>query len=515
RVTVKMMSPLFPLLLLLLVPSSRSHDLAELVVTTKLGRVRGTRMPVLSGHVSAFLGIPFAEAPVGSLRFRPPQPHKPWAGELEAVRFPMNCQQYVDKSLPGFPGLEMWNPNQEMSEDCLYLNIWVPTPRPRNATVMVWIYGGGFYSGASTLDVYDGKYLAHTENIILVSMNYRVGPFGFLALPGSEEAPGNVGLLDQRLALQWVKDNIQEFGGNPKTVTLFGESAGGASVGLHLLSPGSRHLFSRAILQSGSPNCPWATVSALEARRRATQLGQLLNCQASSDRELVSCLRTREPRELIEKEWLVLPYSGLFRFPFVPVVDGTFLPDSPEAMMEAGDFKQEAAVLLGFNKDEGSFFLLYGAPGFSKDSASHISREQFVQGVRLSVPHAGPLGLDAVLLHYTDWLDQHNGVKNRDAMDDIVGDHNVICSASTPGPSVYAYLFDHRASTLAWPEWMGVLHGYEIEFVFGLPLEPRLNYTAAEQRLSRRMMRYWATFARTGGCESCVRVRVVCESDRV
>ncbi|XP_056431551.1 acetylcholinesterase [Gadus chalcogrammus] len=513
------------LLWVLLSPSALSQGDGDLVVATKAGRVRGVRLPVLErSYVTSFLGVPFAEPPTGRRRFRAPEPKRSWGGVHEANAYPAACYQFVDTSYPGFQGSEMWNPNREMNEDCLYLNVWVPSsPRPHNLTVMVWIYGGGFYSGSSSLDVYDGRYLAHSETVIVVSMNYRIGAFGFLALHGSSEAPGNVGLLDQRMALQWVQDNIHLFGGNPKQVTIFGESAGGASVGFHLLSPDSRATFTRAILQSGVPNCPWASVSASEARRRALLLAKLVGCSGGNDTELVDCLRNKPPQELIDQEWQVLPWSALFRFSFVPVVDGVVLPDAPEAMLSSGNFK-DTQILLGVNQDEGSYFLLYGAPGFSKDNESLISREDFMQGVKLSVPHANDIGLEAVVLQYTDWIDENNGLKNRDAMDDIVGDHNVICplayfahtyaqynalrsnqggipGAANTGSSqggVYLYLFDHRASNLAWPEWMGVIHGYEIEFVFGLPLERRLNYTSEEEKLSRRIMRHWANFARTG-----------------
>ncbi|KAL8176964.1 UNVERIFIED_CONTAM: hypothetical protein K2H54_040465 [Gekko kuhli] len=496
--------PLLLLLLLLPFLGAASAQSEELTVNTQTGRVRGTRVPVLDGNVAAFLGIPFAEPPVGRLRFLPPEPKKPWSGTRDTSSYQHACYQFVDKTYPGFPGIEMWNPNQEMSEDCLYLNVWAPSPRPKNATVLVWIYGGGFYSGSSSLDVYDGRFLAYTEKVLLVSISYRVGAFGFLALPDSPEAPGNVGLLDQRLALQWVQNNIHYFGGNPKMVTIFGESAGAASVGMHLLSAQSRPLFKRAILQSGAPNGPWATIGPAESRRRATHLAKLVGCQSTNDSEMVSCLRAREPQELIDKEWLVLPYDSVFRFSFVPVVDGDFFPDTPEAMLSTQDFK-ETQVLLGVVKDEGSYFLLYGAPGFSKDNDSLISREDFLSGVRIGVPHANEIAAEAVVLQYTDWQDEHNREKNREAMDDIVGDHNVICPVmhfathyAEHGNKVYAYLFDHRASNLIWPLWMGVPHGYEIEFVFGLPLNNSLNYTEEEKALSRRIMRYWANFARTG-----------------
>ncbi|XP_069502623.1 acetylcholinesterase [Ambystoma mexicanum] len=477
---------------------------SELVVTTRSGRVRGARIPVLSGHLSVFLGVPFAEPPIGKMRFRRPEPKKPWSETLDTTHYSNACYQYVDQLFPGFSGAEMWNPNREMNEDCLYLNMWVPSPRPKNATVLVWIYGGGFYSGTASLDVYDAKYLSFVENVIVVSMNYRVGPLGFLALPGSTEAPGNVGLVDQQLAMQWVQANIQFFGGNPKAITIFGESAGGASVGMHLLSPTSRSLFTRAIMQSGTPNTPWGTLTPTESRRRTTLLAKLVGCNSNNDTDLVNCLRTKHPQELIDEEWSVLPQPSVFRFAFVPLLDGDFFPDSPEAMLNLGNFK-ETEVLVGVNQNEGAYFLVYGAPGFSKDNDSLITREDFLGGIKMSVPHANDIATEAVVLQYTDWMDENNGLKNRKAMDDIVGDHNVICPVvqmaskyAEHGNKVYTYLFDHRASNLMWPKWMGVIHGYEIEFVFGLPLDRTLNYTKDEEKLSRKMMRYWSNFARYG-----------------
>ncbi|XP_015346970.1 acetylcholinesterase isoform X1 [Marmota monax] len=509
--TPSLASPLLFLLLSLLGggAGAEGREDPELLVTVRGGRLRGIRLKAPGGPVSAFLGIPFAEPPVGPRRFLPPEPKRPWTGVLDATTFQSVCYQYVDTLYPGFEGSEMWNPNRELSEDCLYLNVWTPYPRPASPTpVLVWIYGGGFYSGASSLDVYDGRFLAQVEGTVLVSMNYRVGAFGFLALPGSREAPGNVGLLDQRLALQWVQENVAAFGGDPTSVTLFGESAGAASVGMHLLSPPSRSLFHRAVLQSGAPNGPWATVGMGEARRRATLLARLVGCppggSGGNDTELVACLRTRPAQDLVDHEWHVLPQESIFRFSFVPVVDGDFLSDTPEALINAGDF-HGLQVLVGVVKDEGSYFLVYGAPGFSKDNESLISRAQFLAGVRVGVPQVSDLAAEAVVLHYTDWLHPEDPERLREAMSAVVGDHNVVCPAAqlagrlaAQGARVYAYIFEHRASTLSWPLWMGVPHGYEIEFIFGLPLDPSLNYTVQERIFAQRLMRYWTNFARTG-----------------
>lgn len=162
-------------------------------------------------------------------------------------------------------------------------------------------------------------------------------------------------------------------------------------------------------------------------------------------------------------------------------------------------------VLVGVVKDEGSYFLVYGVPGFSKDNESLISRAQFLAGVRIGVPQASDLAAEAVVLHYTDWLHPEDPAHLRDAMSAVVGDHNVVCPVAqlagrlaAQGARVYAYVFEHRASTLTWPLWMGVPHGYEIEFIFGLPLDPSLNYTMEERIFAQRLMKYWTNFARTG-----------------
>lgn len=482
----------------------KSHTEEETLVTTSSGQVRGMNLPVLSGTVTAFLGIPYAQPPVGSLRFKKPQPLNKSSEIWNATRYANSCYQNIDQTFPGFQGSEMWNPNTDLSEDCLYLNVWIPSPKPKNATVMIWIYGGGFQTGTSSLYVYDGKFLALVERVIVVSMNYRVGALGFLALPGNSEAPGNLGLFDQQLALQWVQDNIAEFGGNPESVTLFGESAGAASVGFHLLSSKSQPLFTRAILQSGSPIAPWAVMSPYEARNRTLALAKFIGCSKDIETETIKCLQSKDPQEILLNEVFVRPYHALLSVNFGPTVDGDFLTDMPETLLQYGQFKK-AQILVGVNKDEGTAFLVYGVPGFSKDNNSIINRREFQEGLKVCFPEVSEFGRESILFHYSDWLDDQRPENYREALDDAVGDYNIICPAlqftktfSDLGNDAFFYSFEHRSSKLPWPEWMGVMHGYEIEFVFGLPLERRRNYTKAEEILSRSIMKHWANFAKYG-----------------
>ena len=250
--------------------------------------------------MSAWYGVPYAQPPVGNLRFRHPRPMDGWEGTRNTLDQPNSCVQADDTMWPGFPGSAVWGVNTNKSEDCLYLNVVVPKPHPKNAAVIVWIYGGGFWSGTTTLDLYDLRAMAAEENIIMVGIQYRVGSLAFLYLD-TYDVPGNAGIFDQLMALTWVKDNIEQFGGNPNNITLMGGSAGACSVSLHLLSPLSQHLFSQAIMQSASALVPWGVISKEEGLIRGLRLAELMDCP--HDREnigrSIDCLQKANASEMV------------------------------------------------------------------------------------------------------------------------------------------------------------------------------------------------------------------------
>jgi acetylcholinesterase len=453
--------------------------------------------------VDAWLGIPYAQPPVGALRFRHPRPVEKWQGIHNATKPPNSCVQIIDTVFGDFPGATMWNPNTELSEDCLYVNVVVPHPRPKNAVVMLWIFGGGFYSGTSTLEVYDHRTLAAEENVIVVSMQYRVASMGFLYL-GTPDAPGNAGLFDQNLAMRWVRDNIHRFGGDPNRVTLFGESAGAVSVSMHLLSPLSRDLFQRAILESGSPTVPWAIVTRDEAIIRAIRLAEAVGCPHDRKKlgETVECLREKDAKVLVDNEWGTL---GICEFPFIPVVDGAFLDETPQRSMATGRFKK-TDILTGSNTEEGYYFIIYYLTELlRKEEGITVTREEFLQAVRELNPYVNGAARQAIIFEYTNWDDPDNPHSNRDALDKMVGDYHFTCNVNEfaqryaeEGNNVYMYLYSHRSKNNPWPRWTGVMHADEINYVFGEPLNPELGYLEEEKEFSRRIMRYWANFARTG-----------------
>lgn len=345
-----------------------SHD--SLVVETTSGLMRGFSRTVLDREVHVFYGVPFAKPPVGPLRFRKPLPIEPWHGILNTTTLPNSCYQERYEYFPGFEGEEMWNPNTNISEDCLYLNIWVPQKlrlrhkeSPDNVgsngmAILVWVYGGGFMSGTATLDVYDADIMAAASNAIIASIQYRIGAFGFLYLNqhfiNSEEAPGNMGLWDQALALKWLRENARVFGGDPDLITIFGESAGGSSVSLHLISPVTQGLVRRGILQSGTLNAPWSYMTGEKANEVARVLVDDCGCNSTMLQEnparVMACMRSVDAKTLSVQQWN--SYWGILGFPSAPTIDGVFLPKDPLDLVREADFK-DTEILIGNNENEG------------------------------------------------------------------------------------------------------------------------------------------------------------------
>lgn len=483
------------------------------VVSTDKGLVRGQRIHL--GHslqVDAFYGIPYAKPPIDDLRFRHPLPVDEWSDIYDATRLPNACMQLNDTTFPGFKGADVWNPNTPASEDCLYLNVWVPTKSPsQNKAVMVWIYGGSYSFGSIALDVYNAKYLAAENDIIVVSMQYRLGSLGFLSF-NDPEAPGNAGLFDQLKALEWVQTNIHNFGGNSHNVTLFGESVGAASIGIHMLSPLSTGKFHRAILQSGAPQAPWATVTKTEAVRRATELAKAFDCPISDVKLTINCLRSKNASEFPTKDFHHTIAVGITQFPFVAVIDGVLLPESPVMAFNNKHFKK-TSILIGTNVNEGSYFLPYWNKDlFPLNEKAFLSHDQFrncIENFFSYYPQypkkLNSIGTDAISFQYTPWKNPYDQALNREAIDQAVGDQNFVCPTikfaeqySLVGLPVYQYRFEHRTFNHYWPEWIGVMHGEEISYVFGEPMDPRKNYTRNEKKLSKKVMKYWSNFAKTG-----------------
>ncbi|XP_046823958.1 acetylcholinesterase-like isoform X2 [Vespa crabro] len=485
--------------------SSNPND-DPLIVQTRKGKVKGKTLTATTGkEVDAWLGIPYAQKPLGPLRFRHPRPAERWNGVLNTTTLPNSCVQILDTVFGDFSGATMWNPNTPLSEDCLYVNVVAPRPRPTNAAVMVWIFGGGFYSGTATLDVYDHKTLVSEENIILVSMQYRLASLGFLYF-GTSDVPGNAGLFDQIMALQWIRDNIGAFGGNPDNITLFGESAGAVSVSMHLLSPLSRHLFNQAIMQSGSATAPWAIISREESIVRGIRLAEAVGCPHDRNnlQEVIDCLIVKDSKDLVESEWGTL---GICEFPFVPVIDGTFLDETPQRSLASSSFKK-ANILMGSNTEEGIYFIIYYLTELFRIDGTEdvkVTREQFVNAVSELNPYVNQIGRNAIIYEYTDWLHPEDPDINRDAIDKLVGDYQFTCNVNEfagryadTDNTVYMYYYKHRSANNPWPKWTGVMHADEINYIFGEPLDSTKGYTQEEILLSKRMMKYWANFAKSG-----------------
>uniref|UniRef100_G3RK15 Carboxylic ester hydrolase n=1 Tax=Gorilla gorilla gorilla TaxID=9595 RepID=G3RK15_GORGO len=341
-------------------PGRAGHPSSPPVVDTVHGKVLG-KFVSLEGFaqpVAVFLGIPFAKPPLGPLRFTPPQPAEPWSFVKNATSYPPMCTQ--DPKAGQFLSELLTNRKENIplrvSEDCLYLNIYTPADltKKNRLPVMVWIHGGGLMVGAAS--TYDGLALAAHENVVVVTIQYRLGIWGFFST-GDEHSPGNWGHLDQLAALRWVQDNIASFGGNPGSVTIFGESAGGESVSVLVLSPLAKNLFHRAISESGV-----ALTSVLvkkgDVKPLAKQIAITAGCKTTTSAVMVHCLRQKTEEELLETtlkmKFLSLDLQGDPREsePLLgTVIDGMLLLKTPEELQAERNF-HTVPYMVGINKQE-------------------------------------------------------------------------------------------------------------------------------------------------------------------
>ena len=440
------------------------------------GQLEGEVLDAESG-LRVFRGIPFAAPPVGDLRWRPPQPAKSWQGARDATQFGAICPQLpMLAALTGekFPAT---------SEDCLYLNVWTRAKEGDSLPVMVWIHGGGLSLGWSNQQLYEGSALAR-RGVVLVSINYRLGPLGFLAHPElSKESPkgasGNYGFLDQVAALEWVQRNIEAFGGDPSQVTIFGESAGGTSVHALMASPLAKGLFHRAIAESA-----WVTETNVAHQKEASpavasaeELGVTWSKRLADDGAALSLARLREldPATMVQK-------TGQDGFQPTITVDGWFMPASSEERFTAGQ-QHDVPFMAGTNADEGTMFL---AMLPIADRQTFLTQLKELYGDQASkvadlYPSSDPKELRDQLNHYyTDtWF--------------LRGTRNMLIGMSKVSAPAYQYWFTRKNPAL--PAW-GAHHGAELGYVFNT-LEGEA-YSERDHELATTMIDYWVQFAKTG-----------------
>ena len=451
------------------------------VVSAHAGKIQGQVTP---NGVVAFKGIPYAAAPVGALRFQPPQPAKAWSGTLKALSYG-KAEVQPPNAIAGTA------PTQQ-SEDCLFLNVWAPKLDSSRRPVMVWIHGGGFKNGAGSDPLYDGANLARRGDVDVVTINYRLGPFGFLylgALGGSAYAQsGNLGLLDQIAAVKWVRDNIAAFGGDPSNVTIFGESAGGMSVCALLGMPGSKGLFRHAIAESGAANMVRDTTAASAVTTRFMTAAGVTDLDG---------LKALTAPQMVAAESKMVDPSAQSEFVFGPVVDGVSLPQPPLQTIAAGG-ASGVDLMIGTNHDEIRLWTL-AVPLLARLPLTVLApRIPTVQGAINATSLASN---PAVAASYSSRMP---GATVGDVSMAVLTDAifrvpsiRVAEAQSARRQNTWMYMFSWPSPTVAGAR---ACHAIELPFVFGnfKGQVAKLVGTQAPQALSNTIQDAWAAFARTG-----------------
>ncbi|KAK8766042.1 hypothetical protein V5799_007175 [Amblyomma americanum] len=494
------------------------------LIRTDSGLVSGIREAVDGKDVDMYLGIPYAEPPVGLLRFSKAVPVKPWNGTLEANKRPTPCPQTVHYQTDEVSFYYTKN-----SEDCLYLNVRKPAAECNDTTcdtklpVVVFIHGGTFQWSDSGLFMHDGSNFAALTDTIFINFNYRLNVFGFLSA-GNAEVAGNWALWDQNLALRWVQRNVKKFGGDPTEVTIIGHSAGGIAAGFHAISPEASGLFKRMILQSGSPINVVASLSARSVESVMT-LGSDLACDGVRDRKLgvvMECLRG------VNKSLLLGQLSGVdLRKSFHgPVYGDGYLPKDPLLLSTWKDRIMSEQIMIGTTFNEGSIFL-YNAMKLVPQLRD-LLKDDYRSTITVAISTTMGIPLRAsktiVKAYFTDSKTEHSEDEVLQILSNILGDGLFVCpatvfadAASQQKIPVYRYVFDYRPSFSFWPEWFKVAHGDDLPFTLGSMIfyndrnrfDPgirredyylfgNLKYTEKEKDFMKAMVESMSQFVKTG-----------------
>ncbi|XP_064470760.1 cholinesterase-like [Ornithodoros turicata] len=485
-------------LLALLLVVGVAHSSNEVIVSVAQGKVRGEKITILGTTVAAYTGIPYAHPPVGELRFRKPQPQVKWEGIQDATHWDIACKQA--------PVANLTDKVFKYTEDCLVLNVWSPAKRTDPKSVAVWIHGGGFNYASSAFDVFNGSVLAATQDIVVASINYRLGILGFLDAD-VPEAPGNVGLFDQALALKWIQENIHAFGGDPKRVTIMGESAGSMSVNSHILSPVSEGLFQRAIMMSGTLYSMDYVDTTHESIIKGNAVARSVGC-ATDDKDLTSypvevlkCLRSKSAEELcLASSEIVSPRI----FVFLPTFHNEFLPKRPISAMQRGFF-QSVPVLTGVVTEEGSFSAIYPmVHEVLSEDLEDVDKETLKIALRRMVGSWMKYDVPEMVEYYEEAAYDDKQLLRRKNVERL-GDREFYCPTTqfakhyaARGNKVYSYVFGHRSQKSLYQKWMGVPHSSDIEYFLGLPQVYGERSTDEDKRMAKLTADMVGSFVKTG-----------------
>ncbi|XP_037582033.2 acetylcholinesterase-1-like [Dermacentor silvarum] len=477
------------------------------VVSTAAGTMRGGIHIVAEGRkVYSFTGIPYAEPPLGELRYKKPQPATPWGDEvLDATKTPPSCMQISVFSARHL----LWVPyDRPKSEDCLYLNVWTPKlGSSAHLPVMAWLHGGEFQVGSAAMWLDDGGNLAALGQVVVVTIAYRLQSYGFL-YDGRENAPGNQAFHDQVLALKWIQDNIEVFGGDPDSVTLFGWSAGGISTGFHLLSPGSQSFFKRAIIQSAGVTNHGRAKSPSTMLDYTKQFAQIFGCYNTSSEsnfssESIACLRSVNATLITSVEQTFVDI-GIGRFE--PIYGDEFLPvENSEA-----SFPGDKDVIIGHVANEGSIIIY----NIFRDTFSqvlpprNISKAEIIHylGTMYStLPLSELLKLQSI---YMDNISDFDYDRVREAFIQINSDSRMVCgtfmtalklsnatATANTGKGVYVYEMDYVSRCNKRRPWFGMTHADETPLEFGRPFDPDYG-CLPDIPFSKKLIDVWTNFAK-------------------